>query len=145
AGPRSVALAPSAWRGARLRRAGATGGRWRELAHASGAAPASRSIVRRPVDSTTQYGLGPPDLGAWRWRRQPGAAPGFAGRERQAAAGVRLRTPLGRRCRREPPSGVSTLSLHDALPICRTSERGAGVVSLARSPASPGGSDRRPL
>jgi nitrogen fixation NifU-like protein len=34
------------------------------------------------------YGLGPPDLGAWRQRRQPFAEPGSAGRERKAAGGV---------------------------------------------------------
>jgi nitrogen fixation NifU-like protein len=34
------------------------------------------------------YGFGPPDLGAWRQRRQPFAEPGSAGRERKAAGGV---------------------------------------------------------
>src|SRR5213075_885912 len=64
----------------------------RELAHVSGAALASRSIVRRPEDSTGLYGLGPPDLGAWRQRRQPCAEPGSAGRERKAAGGVSVAT-----------------------------------------------------
>src|SRR5204863_9592771 len=61
---------------------------WRELAHVPGAALASRSIIRRPEDSTSLYGLGPPDLGAWRQRRQPFAEPGSAGRERKAAGDV---------------------------------------------------------
>jgi glycosyltransferase involved in cell wall biosynthesis len=42
------------------------------------------------VDSTVGYELGPPDLGAWRQRRQPAAEPDSAERQRKAAGDVRV-------------------------------------------------------
>jgi nitrogen fixation protein NifU and related proteins len=59
-----------------------------EFTHVSGSALAPRSIVRRPEDSTSGYGLGPQDLGAWRQRRQPFAERRSAAREQKVAGDV---------------------------------------------------------
>jgi Nucleotidyl transferase len=47
------------------------------------------AIAGRREISTSTYGLVPTGLGSCRERRQPFAEPGYAGRERKAARGVK--------------------------------------------------------
>src|SRR5205814_6208149 len=72
-------------------------------------------------------------------RRARELGPGGAG------GGVKFLTFLGRRWGRDPSSGGPRTVRACTDSGRRTSERGASVVSPARSPAAPGGSARRPV